>query len=354
MMELTEFRMRRNIITRHIAPHKLIRLDEIQQVANNVYEVDKLDLELTPEAQRQLIRAIGTNKEQLKTVKGLSGDVGQANFSNYLTVAKNMVEEKQVVLMADKQSRVISNIIIPKKDFIPVDDFFDFAEMFIDSTGFEVEKLESSTTNEMDIVIYLQNKNPRILQFAPQEEFISNGAYLHWNGISIEIGNYYVRLLCTNGQTQSIRHKDASIFTLQEADVSRLLQTATTEEVMMAGFHAFQAKALEAMDTQVSLRELGNVHSYLQGGRLSLTDQVASIITGYEDNIKAFEARHLTVKGRESRVKTNVSWWQLYNKMTEFASHSDVLEQEDVRRNIIFNYAMGQLFSTHDIISYIE
>lgn len=76
-----------------------------------------------PKAQQRLIRAIGTNKEQLKSVKGLSGDVGQANFSNYLTVAKNMIEEKQVVLMADKQSHVISNIIIPKKDFIPVDGF---------------------------------------------------------------------------------------------------------------------------------------------------------------------------------------------------------------------------------------
>lgn len=110
-----------------------------------------------------------------------------------------------------------------------------------------MEKVESSTINDMDVVVYLQNKNPQIVQFAPQEEFISNGAYLHWNGVSIEVGNYYVRLICTNGQTQSVRHKDASIFTLQEADVSRLLQTAMSDEVMMAGFHKFQTKALEAM-----------------------------------------------------------------------------------------------------------
>ncbi len=354
MIELTEFRERRASIVKNIAPHKMVRLDEIQQVENNVYEVGNLDLEFTPRAQRQLVRAIGTNSTQLKSVNGLSGDVGQANFSNYLAVAKNMVTEKRVVLIANKNSRVITNIIIPKKDFIPVDDFFDFAEMFIDSTGFEIEKIESSIGNEMDVVLYLQNRNPQIVQFAPQEEFVSNGAYLHWDGKSVEIGNYYVRLVCANGQTQQVRHKDASIFTLREGDVNRLLRVASTDAVMEAGFANFQTKALEAMETQVSLRELGNVHSALIGGRIGLPDEAVSLITGYEANLQRFDARHLVVKGIEKRVKTDVNWWGLYNRMTEFASHSNLLDENDVRRSFIFNYAMELLLGNHDITSYIE
>ncbi len=354
MIELADFKRQRATITNDMAPHKMVRLDEIRQVDKEVFSVDDTDVIFSPRAQKKLMHAIGTNRTQLKSVRGLSGDEGQTNFSNYLTVAKNMEGSKNVVLMADRDEKIVTNIIVPKKDFIPVDDFFDFAELFIDSTSFEIESIQYSNFYEMDVVMYMQNRDPQIVKFAPDEEFISNGAYLHWDGVSIEVGSYYVRLVCTNGQTSQIRHRDARIFTIQEADVRRILAAATSDRVLMSGFEDFRQKVYDAMQTKVSLRELTGVHKFLTRGRLALPAEVVAPITMLEDNRRRFEARGVHMAGNEERIKTDVGWWELYNRLTAFATYNTIMEPHDIRRNTIASYAMTQLMKDHDIISYIE
>ncbi len=354
MLSESDFRMQRDAAKAALYPHKIVRLDEIEQVEDNVFSIRDVDVTLSDIAQIQLNRAIGTNEKQLKMVRDFSGNVGEANFRNYLSVAKNQKDAKEIVLIASPSEQVVTDVIIPKHDFIPIDTFFDFAEMLMDGNNIRPERVRYSRNGIMDVMIYMQSETPVIQAFAPNEDFITDGSYLRWTGYSIEFGNYFVRLICTNGQTQEINESRSRIYTLQGEDVNRMMKLAMSKETIANGFIRFQRLALEAMDTQVSLRELGHLYRGLIGQKVQLSIESANEIAPYNDMVNYFETRGTDITGREQLIKTNLSWWQLYNNLTQFATHTDLLAEDDIRRTAIHQMAMQGLASKHDIKNYIE
>ncbi len=353
-MELTAFRQQASAVKKGISPYKIIRLDELNRVEEDVYSMGGVDVRLTPRAQLSLDSAIGTTEKQLKIVKGCSGNQGQANFHNYLSVASNIFQEKQIVLIADKESRTVTDVIVPKEEFIPVEAFFDFTEMFVDYTHTEVEKMERSLEGDMDIHVYLQPSNPKVVSLGKGEDFIPDAMYLRWNGTSIELGNYFIRLVCTNGQTMRIDRKEAVIYSMKQEGVGKLLELASSGEIMGKGFLQFREKALEAMGTAVSLRELRTAYSELKGPGIGLPMQVAASIAPYQACKTHFNRRGISVAGREKRVKTDLTWWRFYNNLTNFATHTDCLAPDDNTRGRIIRMAMRRICDIHDIKTYVE
>ncbi len=353
-MKQSTFRLEASNIKENINPYKLVRLDEIRQMESGAYNVDNVDFLMSPNAQRTLDKAIGTTQKQLNVVKGCSGEVGQANFHNYLSVATNISQEKQVVLVADRENKIVTDVIVLKDDFIPVEAFFDFSELFVDYTHAEVEKIERSLHGDMDVRIYFRPSDPEVMSLEKGEDFITNGMYLHWNGFSIEFGNYFIRLVCMNGQTEKIERKESVIFSMKVDSIGKLLELASSKDVLNSGFMLFKEKALEAMSSVVSLRELRRTYELLKCPTIGLPQQIAADIVPYDDYTNHFNNRGIDVTGREKIVKTDLTWWQLYNKLTNFATHTTYLAEDDILRQRIINMAMGFLCNKHDISTYID
>ncbi len=353
-MELSGFRQEREAIESGILPYKIVRLDEVKQVENNVFTIGDTDVELTAHAQKVLNRAVGTTAEQLKMVKKCSGDSGQANFRNYLSVAKTMSEEKQVVLIADPESKKISNVIIPKEDFIPAGAFFDFAEMFVDSTDTRVEKIERSLHGNMDVRIFLQPSQPDVQSFHKGEDFITNGLYLHWNGASIELGSYFLRLVCLNGATVRSQRRENILYTLAPETAEKMIKIACDHDVRQYTFERFRVNALEAMRTTVSLKELRVVYGMLKGHGMMLPEEIASAVVPYNGYLEHFEKMGVDVKQKMNLVKTDINWWELYNRLTRFATHNTFMKPNDIARSHINTVAAELLYDNHDIKNYIE
>ncbi len=353
-MKQETFRLQTSRIKEKMNPHKVVGIDEIRRVEGAVYNVDGADFLMSPGARRKLAGAIGTTRKQLDAVRACSGETGQANFHNYLSVAANMSREKRVVLVADRESRIVTDVIVLREEFIPVDTFFDFAGMFALKVNAEVEKIERSLQGDMDIRVYFRPAEPAIESLAEGEDFITNGMYLHWNGFSIEFGNYFIRLVCMNGQTERIEQKESVIFGMKADGVGRLLELASSEDMSNRGFAWFKKKALEAMSCPVSLRELGRVREMLKCRGAGLSPQAAANVVPYDDCAAHFKNRGIDVTGREHLVKTGLTWWQLYNKLTDFATHTADLAQDDILRGRIANLATGFLGAEHDIHNYVE
>ncbi len=136
--------------------------------------------------------------------------------------------------------------------------------------------------------------------------------------------------------------------------LDKLLKLASSRETFAGGFHKFEEKALEACSTAVSLRELGLVNAGLRGPLIGLSPKVAAGIAPYEECRKHLFERGINVKGIEKQVKTGLTWWQLFNRLTEFATHSPCLAPDDILRGVIMKKAMSSLYAKHDIINYIE
>lgn len=353
-MELTTFRQRVSVTKNGISPYKIIRLDELRRVEEDVYSVDGVDVRFTPKAQRSLIKVVGTSKRQLETVKKCSGEAGRANFQNYLTVAANISQERQVVLVADKASRIVTDVIVPVEEFIPAEAFFDFTELFVEHTHTEVEKIERSLQGDMDIRVYFKPSNPIVMSLGEGEDFITNGMYLQWNGSSIVLGNYFVRLVCMNGQTMQIHNRTSVLYSMKQKGVDGLLAMASSNELITMGFMKFKEEALEAMSTIMSLWELGRIYELLTTPEIELPAPLAASIVPYHEKKEHFMHRGIDVAGREKLVKTDVTWWQLYNKLTNFATHTTELAPDDIVRGRIIKLAMLFIGVKHNIENYIE
>lgn len=353
-MELTDFRKYRDNASKIISPHKVVRLDEIKQVEGEVFNVSGIDLEMSPKVIDKLNGSIGTSKRQLQEVRNCSGVQGETNFRNYLTVANSMTSVKEVVLIADPDAKVVTNLLIPKQQFIPVDAFFDFAELFIDSTNMRVEKIESSLHGEMDIVIYLQQQTPQISTIVTRNDFTTDGLYLKWDGDSIELGNYYVRLVCLNGQTQQINQMKSRVYDFTSSKLTTLIKVSKNEEIIHAGLEQFKKKAREAIETFVSLRELTRIYGFLQAFNTRVPEAILDQLVPYKEIANKFKMRGINLSGREHLAMSHLNWWDLYNDLTEFATHNEYMPQDDLARNRIAQFAMNSLLDKHDIKNYIS
>ena len=352
MIGFEEFRQRQKTIEDGLDPYKLVRADEITQIGENVFSYGNIDFKVDRPALKVLNKLCGTTDTQLSTVKDFSGESGRVNFRNYLSAASNSSKPQEIVLIAGRNEPIISNVMIIKEDFIPVETFFDFAELFIEQTDTQIEKIETNLSGSMDVMIYLRSNKPTFQSFAKDEEFETNGLFLHWNGTQIDVGNYYIRLVCTNGQTETKTHREAIAYSLKGSAVERLVNLANNKKFLNSGFERLRHKALISMNTQASLGELAYVRKNLVGHNIGLPEAVADAMIPYEENKQYFESRGVNILAEANLIKTNITIWQLYNLLTAFASHSDVIETGDIRRNAVMNLATMLLQRDFDIKIY--
>ena len=75
----------------------------------------------------------------------------------------------------------------------------------MDDNRFEPESVEYN--NGSQVSIRMKSLNPEYMEIAPNDEIVDNGIWLRWNPTEIAFGNYYVRLVCTNGSTKTTQSR---------------------------------------------------------------------------------------------------------------------------------------------------
>lgn len=351
---MTNFTLQAEHINRQLFPHKKVALGDLRQVEGTLFDLNGMDLVFEPSVVDRLNRHIGTNRTQLNLVRNAAGDVGQVNFRNFLSDATTFDYNKDVVIIASPETRHIVNVLIPKHDFIPPQQFFDFAQLFMDDASYRFEKMEVDRSGHFDIMVYMQSQNPTIKQFAPGEDTITDGAYLRWTGDQIELGNYFTRLVCTNGAVATVKERHARLDTFNAHEVHRLIDLAKSRHLPHIGFRDYEEKALEAMETKCSLFELQNLTSTLTGSRTGLSAETVNSILPTMKYEKHFEARGIDVKYQSKLIKTDLAVWTVFNMLTAFATHTDLLDPDDSARSQVMNVATRFLHAKRDIKNYIE
>lgn len=351
---MTDFLSQAARTEQQLFPHKKVSLGDLRQIDGPLFDLNGVDIVFEPSVVDSLNRQIGTSRSQLNLVRNASGEVGQVNFRNFLSDAVTLADNKDVVIIASPETRHIVNVIIPKHEFIPPKQFFDFAGLFMDEAGYEFEKMESFSNGRFDIMIYMQSRTPTIKQFAPGEDTITDGAYLHWTGDQVELGNYYTRLVCTNGTTATVKKQQTKLHSFNPAEVYRIIQLAKSRELPKIGFQTYEEKALEAMDTKCSLSELRGLSSGLTGRRTGLSSEIVDTFLPTKKYEEYFMARGGDIKQQSKLMKTDLSVWTVFNMLTAFATHTTLLPPEDGARSLILNAATQFLQADRDIKHYIE
>lgn len=363
-VNLSELRDR---VERNASPYKVVRRDAVQYVGSlredkdlkapyegygsNVYRVDGAEVLVNDMVSRQLDEIIGLTPKQEKVVRNASGETGVRDFRNYLATAGSMFKPVSLALIANPSSRTVSGMIPIKEEPIPADAFFDFLELFLEKNGLYPSRYEMPYDIAAGLTLYLDSDRPEIRTIAPGEEFLVNSYYVKWNLGQIELGRYFERLVCTNGQTERVRHKDARIFSVQPDRISAMVDLPGNRELLSCAFERFRGKALEAMEVRASMAELKLVADKLDD--FLVDSRSAMAIAPYGDQLQMYaNAGYDPTPGMMKQMKAGMSVWELYNSVTDYASNNTVWPEDDNRRGMLQMSAFNFLLRERDIKKY--
>lgn len=351
---MSDYYQQARSIEARLFPHKKISLGDLRQISDSVFDVNGVEINFSSQTVDTINHQIGTSKTQLSMVRNASGDVGEMNFRNFLSDATTFTNNKDVIIVASPETRSVVNVIIPKYEFITANQFFDFAAMFMDEAGYEFKKIEFIGDGRFDVMVYMQSLTPTIKQFAPGEDTITDGAYLHWTGDQIELGNVFTRLVCSNGAVATVNKHQSTLKAFNANEVRRIIELGKSRGLAEVGYQNYQNKALEAMSTQCSLAELQGLTAGLVSQRVGLDREMVDSILHTSNYEAHFESRGIDVKKQAKMIKTNLSAWDVFNILTAFATHTQLLQSESGKRSAVLRLANHFLQAERHIKNYIE
>lgn len=355
-MDSINYEKQKKEILSSLFPYRILEKNEIVSNGNNLLEINGNDVEMTPEVQTYIDRFIGLTKRQAEAMENTYGQKSLTDLRNWFALAGEIDGSGKVAVIADPKEHKIVGISSIKKDVISPEAFFDFIELFMDRNGYYPAAIENGTNGVFGINITVKPHKEQMSSFGAGEDFLTNGLYFKWNLGELEAGNYIERLICTNGQTATFPHKMGIINDIEASSVNKLLELPKNNKVMNFNFRVLQENALIAQRTVASLSEVKEANKILL--TLGVESSVADAIAPINYLVKLYEAAGYNVNhiklNQGTRYKSDILFWDLFNRLTHFASHTTQWEENDIRRHALMSKSFQFLNSARDIQEHIS
>ena len=332
------------ICYREIGRNEIVSLDATH------YQVGNVAFEVQPRTADKIDRFVGISRGQSQVALTSYGEPGVTNLRNFFGQANDR-SCNHIVLAANTEKKQIVDAIPIRERMITPDAFFDFAEMFMDKHAFEPESVEFNYSGQNGISIRMKPIFEEFLDFTPDDPFLINGLYLKWMPGEISLGNYYKRLVCSNGSTQESRHTITKVFSPEPAKLGALLDISTIQSYLKLDFDKMYTGSRLAMRTTASVHELGIAANILT--KHGVHPLQTKEIVPYEQAKEEYQqAGYPTDAASLSQSKSRLTMWEVFNLLTYFASHNQNWSQHDLRRTLIMEASMSLLMRERDIKEY--
>ena len=129
----------------------------------------------------------------------------------------------------------------------------------------------------------------------------------------------------------------------------------TTQEVINQGFTRYSERVLFAMKNKISLSELQFAYNALQ--KTGLQDHLAEEIIPYNETLDKARLQGLpekTINLHKYLIATNFNMWNIYNRLTTFASHNEIWDKTDAKRQKVLTSASTLLNKAPDIKQFMQ
>jgi SAM-dependent methyltransferase len=91
--------------------------------------------------------------------------------------------------------------------------------------NYQIEKWEYNTcATHKGLTLYLNPIFPSVEKIYKDEEFITDGVFIRWTVNAVEMGNYFTRLICYNGATQTRIQGASKVYALSPDNITKLLE----------------------------------------------------------------------------------------------------------------------------------
>lgn len=343
----------RNRLLQQVCPYfRVVNRGELYSVGDNSFNIGGLVLTTSPDVSREIENFIGVTHKQTETVGKAFGEQGMNNFRNYMTISSSYTDTDSLALIADPGKRTIRSAVPVKAKVIAPSAFFGFLEMFMDKNNYTPDSIEIDDDG-IGLVARLHPEDERITIIGEDDNIVDNGLWFSWNPGEVDDGNYYIRQVCSNGQTATVRNELGRSFELDDKRLRQLLDLPQNDGFMSSTLSRFVETAKIAMRTSASLREVGKAAQILRQCNVPehKCDELAPIKKLEDEYSKA----GYTIGGfNESGMKSNMTVWGLHNSITQYASHTSDWNENNSRRTSLMMLIMKWLMAKRDIKEYVS
>ena len=327
--------------------YKELEPKEIVALGDNFYNIGKTSVQVEPEIAGKIDNIAGITKGQTRIAYDNYGNHGVTNLRNFFGQAE---KNSRIVVAADTKSKQIVDVIPLKNKLITPYAFFSFVEMYMDKNQYYPVKVEYINGGNM-VSIILKPVHEEYMEYSKGDEFLSNAIFFMWTPTEIAMGNYYIRLVCTNGSIRFLRHSMAKITSPDMSEFRKVLSITSDSDLFKENLDIMLESVKIAKKTNASVNELKSaVNMLIQQG---LDYQDANKIIPYDQTKTKYEKAgyHMVYKNM-TQAKSDKTMWEVFNMLTYFATHNDVWSPHDLRRSYLMESSMGLLLKKRDIKEY--
>ena len=351
-MNSTEFNdMKKKVLQRPIC-YREVEAREIVAMGDNRYAIGGTAFEVDTNIADEIDRFFGIRKRQTRMAHDSYGEQGRTSLRNFFGQG-HQGKDRRIILAANTDTKEIVEAIPIKNRMITPDVFFDFAELFMHENQYIPERVEYIHEYKNGVSILMRPVNEQFMEYAPGDEFLSNGIYLKWTPDEINVGNYYNRLICENGATQMSQHSITKAHAPEVEELRRLLTITPEDGPLKQNTDMMLNAASIAMKTTASVRELGTAVRILNENGVSSED-ANQMIPFLQIKEKYKLAGYPTDSEHLTQQKSDRTMWELFNTLTFFATHNRVWSPHDIRRTSLMEASMTLLNRQRDIKEYFS
>lgn len=345
-----EYVSRRDTLLQGQAPYIVMDKNELIAESENFYNIRGVPVMVTPSVQNRLDQLIGLSPRQREGVKQAYGNDVVMNLRNSFAMANCVAHPKKFALIANAAECIVDGIVPLDEEAIPMRTFFDIVEILADKYGYEVDQMQGSACSAYGIIIRLMPVCPQHDAPFHDDEFVTNGLYLKWNLDEIELGNYYLRLVCTNGQMQLSENSLERIHRIDDKKITEILNSPNSLKSTARNWNSFKNALVTANNTSASLSEVHSGKNLLL--RHGAPEDLAEQLMPYNKLLEMYGIKDLHVPAKQA--KSNINMYDLFNRLTDFASHNKLWEQTDNRSSSLMQQSMQLLLRKRDIQTYYD
>lgn len=359
-MTTIEFQTLRKVETESPRPFMVARPGEIRNAGITgdgvgVIQVQGVELPVSGDALLSLDKYAGLTQDQKKVVSKAGGQLGLRDMRNYLTTARGSLKNDKLVLLLDPHGQRVVDVRPLVGQIIPMKAFMQIAEWFMDQNGLLPDSFEKGDLR-YGFTLKMVSTNPQIRSIMPGDDAILGAFNLKWNLTQISVELMMQRVVCSNGARVTLADRHATIHDLTANSVESLLSVPKDGLFLSHSWDEYRKKAVEANAVKASLAEVMRVNKRLQN--YGIAEDACNQVAPYPQDLKAYMDNGILERSpmmKEAQVlASSVSAWDLYNNMTAFATHTNLLREHSPYRGQIRYDAAQFLAAPRDIKHYVD
>ena len=332
---------REEVLSKRIG-RKQVSLGEIRLVSDSAIHYNGVPLALAPAAFSSLLKIVGISKALRKNLIKQYGDSFADNLVSTLGKAMN-TSKGNVTLLIDMRKKRVVNIVKSSEQMISNESYLKNVERIIGDSKLEIDSMVVRENGGFTISTIGDNSEWG-LSGAESEESFKFGLNFDNDPVKgTRLMPYNQRLVCTNGMIgqgfvgvhQLTNDKDSWDAFYHKIDVLKRDNFKPIE---------FSSTLKSVMNADASVAELTAARNLMKANS-KITDLELERYAPIGATEQAYKKSGVIIedlnKDQKENARTDVSYWELINGITDFASHN---YGHDVSNPDILQRLAGRMF----------